>query len=98
MESCLNAEIVTCCYCGSRIGVSRNEPGRLRCDSCGAPVKRPVAVSVVPVASAAFPSMRNDAPKPDNKALKKQKKKKKKKSLAHRLFDGVSDAIEDLFD
>lgn len=42
--------------------------------------------------------MRNDTPKPDDKASKKQKKKKKKKSLAYRLFDGVSDAIEDLFD
>ncbi len=94
----MNAEIVTCCYCGSRMALAQREPGRLRCDGCGAPIKHSIRVSAAPVACAASPSVREDVFRPDAEIYKKQKKQKKKKGLAHRLFDDVSDAIEDFFD
>lgn len=79
------------------MALAQSEPGRLRCDGCGAPIKHSVRVSAAPVARAVSPSVREDVFRPDAEIYKKQKKKKKK-GLAHRLFDGVSDAIEDLFD
>ncbi|SDC34763.1 hypothetical protein [Ruegeria marina] len=91
----MGAEIVTCCYCGSRTGLAPGKPGVFNCGSCGAPVKR-VEGRMIPATTAPIHAeTRREKTKVEKS---RPKNRKKKKSLAHRLFDKVSDAIDDIFD
>lgn len=95
----MGVEVVTCCYCGSRNGLTPGKPGVLTCCGCGAPVKRVEAR--IPSASRAPVGAETLHDKTTGKPTGKKPKpkaRKKKKGLAHRLFDGLSDAIEDIFD
>ena len=99
-------KIATCCYCGTKAalvlrGKSRHE---LSCGSCGAPLH---AMKMLPNSSQrrAQPTMAQpskEMQKPKQKAERgrpsRPKKRRKNNRFAHKLWEEVWDAVEDIFD
>lgn len=106
-------KIVTCCYCGTRAVLVLSDAGRheLACSACGAPLhemkrlpstaapdhaKPPAGHGVASVSAAGLAGMAG-AKKP-RKTSKWKKGKRRRKPLSRRLWDELTDAVEDAFD
>lgn len=96
------ARIATCCYCGTQAALpSRPVPGRIACDTCGAPLRRlgraepapPQNISVlhrvVPHPAALHPAVPPRV---------KTKQPKRRKPVLARLWDAAEDMFEDVID
>lgn len=92
MANPLRAE-VTCCYCGSRAalvltGAVRHE---LSCASCGAPLRSLKNLKAGPDRAVGKPSKTGAPPR-------KARRKGKRRVRWSRIWDGLEDVVEEIFD